>query len=73
MVARKSRKNLTMESGDSKKVIKTVGYIRLSVSKRNAPSDSIENQRKIIEEYISSKSYLQFEKFYVDENASVAI
>jgi len=70
MVSRKSRKNLIAENGSNKKVIKTVGYIRLSVSKRNAPSDSVENQRKIIEEYISSKSYLQFEKFYVDENAS---
>jgi len=70
MLTRKSRKNL-VENGVVKcDLLKAAGYIRLSVNKSDRLSDSIENQKKIIEDYAKTDSDIQFERFYIDDKAS---
>ena len=74
MLARKSRKQLqdktAKESIYSEKPYSAAGYIRLSVAKTGQVADSIENQKKIIEQYLESQSDIILDKFYVDENVS---
>ena len=70
MLARKSRKHL-VEIGVVKcDLLKAAGYIRLSVNKTDRPSDSIENQKKIIKDYAKTNWDIQFERFYVDDKES---
>jgi len=70
MLARKSRKNL-MDNGVVKcDLLKAAGYIRLSVNKSDRPSDSIENQKKLIKDYAETNWDLQLERFYIDDKAS---
>jgi hypothetical protein len=61
MLARKSRKNIVEESIKSD-LLKTAGYVRLSVNKTDDPSESIENQKKLIEGYAVSNPDLQLER-----------
>ncbi|MDL2217883.1 recombinase family protein [Christensenellaceae bacterium OttesenSCG-928-M15] len=68
-MARKSRKNLVIEA-PAAKVFRAAAYLRLSVSKANQDSESIKNQRHIIEDYISDKPDIELTKIYVDENVS---
>lgn len=70
MLARKSRKNLIENKTIENKLLRAAGYIRLSVNKADQPSDSIENQKKIIRGYSETNCDLQLEKFYIDDNAS---
>lgn len=70
MLARKSRKNLVEPKVIKNDLLKAAGYVRLSVKKVDQPSESIENQKKIIEEYEETNLDLQLEKFYVDDKAS---
>jgi len=51
MLARKSRKNRIENEIVKSGLLKAAGYVRLSVNKADQPSDSIENQEKIIKEY----------------------
>ena len=44
--------------------------MRLSVNKIDEPSESIENQKKIINDYAESNPALQLERFYVDDQVS---
>lgn len=70
MLARKSRKNLVETEVVRSDLLNAAGYVRLSVNKADRPSDSIENQKKIIEDYAESNWDIQFERFYVDDKAS---
>lgn len=70
MLARKSRKNLVKNEVVKCDLLKTAGYIRISVNKADRPSDSIENQKKIIEDYAETNCDIQFERFYVDGKVS---
>lgn len=54
MLARKSRKNLMENEVIKCDLLKAAGYVRLSVNKADRPSDSIENQKKIIEDWKTS-------------------
>ena len=67
MLARKSRKNLVENEVVKSDLLKAAGYIRLSVNKADRPSDSIENQKKIIEDYAETNWDIQFVRFYVDD------
>ncbi|MDL2225825.1 recombinase family protein [Eubacteriales bacterium OttesenSCG-928-M02] len=70
MLARKSRKNL-MESEVVKcDLLKAAGYVRLSVNKDAHPSDSIDNQKKLIEDYVKTNLDIQLVRFYVDDKVS---
>ncbi|WP_455654995.1 recombinase family protein [Phascolarctobacterium sp.] len=69
-MARKSRKNLVEKETVKYDLLKATGYVRLSVNKDAQPSDSIENQKKIIEDYAETNLDIQFERFYVDDRAS---
>ncbi|MHB8062340.1 MAG: recombinase family protein [Ruminiclostridium sp.] len=70
MLARKSRKNIIENETVENNLLRVAGYIRLSVNKADQPSDSIENQKKIIEGYSETNLGLQFEKFYIDDKSS---
>jgi len=70
MLARKSRKNLVENEVVKCDILKAARYVRLSVNKTDRPSDSIENQKKIIEDYSETNWDIQFERFYVDDKAS---
>lgn len=68
-MSRTSRKNITQVVA-SRKIYRAAGYIRLSVVKGIQDRDSIENQKAIIRDTLSSKSDIELQQFYVDENAS---
>lgn len=70
-MSRTSRKNIST-STTTNKVYRTAAYVRLSVSKPNQPYDSIENQKKIIKDYVASRTDLAIQAFYADENVSGA-
>ncbi|WP_020074378.1 recombinase family protein [Faecalispora sporosphaeroides] len=70
MLARKSRKNFIENKTEENNLLRAAGYIRLSVNKADQPSDSIENQKKIIGGYSETNFDLQLEKFYIDDKAS---
>ncbi len=72
-MARKSRKHITNEvtkNLNTVKNYKAAGYIRLSVVKENQPPDSIENQKKNIEDFLNTLSDISLRCFYIDENVS---
>ncbi len=73
-MARKSRKHFMENSVEKKiysaKMYSAAGYLRLSVTKENQPSDSIENQKKIIETFVNTCDNILLQKFYIDENVS---
>lgn len=60
------RKQLSIEINNT--VYKAAGYVRLSVTKKNYPSESIENQIKLINEFINTQCDMHLYKFYIDEN-----
>jgi DNA invertase Pin-like site-specific DNA recombinase len=68
-MARKSRKSPARESNHHSRICWAAGYIRLSVAKEGQSPDSIENQMRIIEQYVSTQSDILFYKFYIDKNA----
>lgn len=70
-MSRTSRKNIST-STTTNKVYRTAAYVRLSVVKPNQPYDSIENQKKIIKDYVASRTDLAIQAFYADENVSGA-
>lgn len=70
MLARKSRKNLPEKTIVISKTLRVAGYVRLSVMKADQPSESIENQKKIIQEFIDVQPDMELQEFYVDEKAS---
>jgi len=68
-MARTSRKNFTKRVTTAK-VHRAAGYVRLSVVKAGQQQDSIENQKRMIEDFISKREDMVLNKFFVDENAS---
>jgi DNA invertase Pin-like site-specific DNA recombinase len=70
MLARKSRKNLVEKEIVKSDLLKAAGYVRLSVNKTDDPSESIENQKKMIEDYTASNPDLQLAAFYTDDKMS---
>ena len=70
-MARKSRrKNKTPEiKAEAKKIFVAGVYLRLSV-KDDADQNSIQNQREIIEEFLSSKPDIKIFKYYIDNGIS---
>lgn len=69
-MARRSRKNSVAEIEQKSKMYRAAAYMRLSVVKENIPSDSIENQLKIIEDFVLLQNDIQLEDYYIDINAS---
>lgn len=69
-MARKSRKNIVTRVGPEYKMYKAAAYMRLSVMKATIPSDSIENQLRIIEDFALPQEDIQLEDYYIDVNAS---
>lgn len=70
MLARKSRKNPIEKEIIRSDILKVAGYVRLSVNKVDQPSDSIENQEKMIQDYVGNNLDIQSIKFYVDDKTS---
>ena len=66
-MARTSRRNQSVIETKNT-VYKAAGYGRVSVTKKNYPSESIENQIKIINEFIDTQYDIHLYKFYIDEN-----
>lgn len=69
-MARKSRKNIIAKIEQKSKMYSAAAYMRLSVVKENIPSDSIENQLRIIEDFVLLQDDIQLEDYYIDINAS---
>lgn len=69
-MARKSRKNTIAKIEQKSKMYRAAAYMRLSVVKENYPSDSIENQLRIIEDFVLLQDGIQLEDYYIDINAS---
>lgn len=69
-MARKSRKNSVAEIELKSRMYRVAAYMRLSVVKENIPSDSIENQLRIIEDFVLLQDDIQLEDYYIDINAS---
>ena len=69
-MARKSRKNSIGVRSPRNNIYWAAGYIRLSVTKDDQPSESIENQKRIIEQYIASQPDIIIDKYYVDAPAN---
>lgn len=69
-MARRSRKNSVAEIEQKSKIYRAAAYMRLSVVKENIPSDSIENQLRIIEDFVLLQDDIHLEDYYIDINAS---
>lgn len=68
-MARTSRKNQTVK--ENVKMQYHVGvYLRLSASRENATSNSIENQKLFIEEFLKDKQNFEVVDYYNDTNVS---
>ena len=61
-MARRSRKNI-METVNASKAYRVAAYVRLSVLKPNESSNSGENQKKLISDYVEKKTILKFKPF----------
>ena len=68
-MSRTSRKNLT-QMVTTEKIHRAAGYVRLSVVKAGQPQDSIENQKRMVEDFISGRRDVVLNRFFIDENAS---
>ena len=68
-MSRTSRKNFTKRVTTAK-IYRAAGYVRLSVVKLGQQQDSIENQKRMIEEFIFKREDMVLNRFFVDENAS---
>ncbi|SKA09925.1 recombinase family protein [Megasphaera cerevisiae] len=68
-MARTSRKNI-METVNTSKAYRAAAYVRLSVVKPNESSDSIENQKKLIRDYVEKRDDIEIQAFYSDENSN---
>mgnify|MGYP002555807881 CR=1 FL=1 len=66
-MARTSRRKQQM-SEEINTIYSVAGYIRLSVTKENHPSESVENQIKMINDFIDIQENMYLYKFYIDEN-----
>lgn len=64
-MARKSRKNIT-QNISNKPIFKVGAYVRLSVLNDKNKKDTIQNQKKIILDYISKKDDFKLIDFYED-------
>ena len=69
-MSRKSRKNLIGIRTPRDDFYFAAGYLRLSVTKEDESSESIENQKKVIEHYIANQPDIMIKKYYVDAPAS---
>lgn len=69
-MARKQRKRELFRKSDVLKSVRVGGYIRLSVLKETVPSDSVENQMRIINDCLAQHPTWELYRFYVDINAS---
>src|SRR5665647_3359611 len=71
MAARKSRRknNMPEIKAVAKKIFVAGVYLRLSV-KDDANQNSIQNQREIIDEFLSSKPDIKIFKYYIDNGIS---
>lgn len=67
IMARTSRRKQQLSEGTNA-IYKIAGYIRLSVTKKTHPSESIENQIKMINNFIDTQDDMYLHKFYIDEN-----
>lgn len=68
-MARTSRKNIALDT-TSNILYRMAGYVRLSVVESSQHQESIENQKRIIEDFVLNHSDMELHKFYIDENAS---
>ena len=57
-MARRSRKNI-METVNASKAYRVAAYVRFSVLKPNESSNSSENQKKLISDYVEKKTILK--------------
>lgn len=71
-MSRKIRKNIAQQPVQISKCYRAAAYLRLSVQKVNQPSESIENQLKLIQDFVSTRGDIILEKTYSDENTSGA-
>ena len=71
-MARKSRKASPIKHEELriKNVLRVAGYVRLSVEDRNRKSDSVENQRAIITDFVGGHSNFELVEVYVDNGVS---
>lgn len=71
-MARKSRKNITVEEPTIKTVnyISVAQYIRLSVEDSNGKGNSIENQKLILDDFIDHNVNMKLYDFYIDNGAT---
>ena len=71
MMARKSRKHIENSAVPTCSLnLRTAAYLRISEVKPGLPPESIENQLKIIEEYLNCRSDLTLVATYMDINVS---
>ena len=71
-MARKSRKNITVEEPTIKTVnyISVAQYIRLSVEDSNGKGNSIENQKLILDDFIAHNVNMKLYDSYIDNGAT---
>lgn len=70
-MARKSRKQIeTSIVANHSSILRTAAYLRISEVKPELPSESIENQMKIIEEFLNYRLDLTLTATYTDVNVS---
>lgn len=71
-MARKSRKNtpIFMETAPDEIVYNAAAYTRVSGDDNRKPGDSLENQRDIIENYISTMPDIRLAQVYTDNYAT---
>lgn len=69
-MARKSRKNIIENTTAVPKIYKSAAYLRLSVVKNDVPPDSIENQLRIIKDFVERHPDIELMNCYIDTNAS---
>lgn len=72
-MARKSRKNITVAQTKPENMpiyIKTAQYIRLSVEDSHNKGNSIENQKMILDDFISQNGNMRLAGVYIDNGAT---
>ncbi|WP_083615798.1 recombinase family protein [Megasphaera cerevisiae] len=69
-MARKSRKNIVVSTKPITKKYRAAAYALISVQKAGQPSDSIEGQLHLIEDFILQQDVMELAGCYIDENES---
>lgn len=67
---RKSRKNIVVSTKSITKKYSAAAYARISVQKTGQPSDSIEGQLHLIDDFILQQDVMELAGCYIDENES---